>query len=184
VIVDARSGGVRTVIDDGVQLVRVPESFDAFYLRERSGMVGLAFVLSGSRLAAEDLAQDAFIAALRRWDEVGRLDQPAAWVRKVVANNSFSLLRRLKAEAKAVARATVRSEGSAIRELPLPSDDLWKAVRDLPRRQTEAVALYYLGGMTMKEIAETLGCSKETVNTHLRRARATLEKRLDVGEEI
>jgi RNA polymerase sigma factor (sigma-70 family) len=45
------------------------------------------------------------------------------------------------------------------------------------------VALYYVAGMTMPEIAELLDCSKETVNTHLRRARETLARRLGTEED-
>lgn len=170
-------------IDDTVPAVRVFESFESFYRRERSGMVGLAFVLSGSRLAAEDLAQEAFIAAYRRWDEVGCLDQPAGWVRKVVANNSFSLLRRVKAEARALTRSAVGGRWAPIPELPPASVELWSEVRNLPRRQTQTVALYYIAGLTMPEVADVLGISKETVNTHLRRARSTLAQRLGVEEE-
>lgn len=164
-------------------MVRVPESFESFYRRERSYMVGLAFVLSGSRLAAEDLAQEAFTAALRNWDEVGHLDQPAAWVRKVVSNNSVSMLRRVKAEARALGRAAIGGRWAPIPDLPPASLELWSEVRRLPRRQAEAVALYYIAGLTMPEIGEVLGCSKETVNTHLRRGRSTLAQRLEVQEE-
>lgn len=169
---------MQRVIDDGADTVRVPESFASFYQRERSGMVGLALALSGSRLAAEDLAQEAFIAALRRWDDVGTLDQPAAWVRKVIANNCYSMLRRVKAEARALTRAAVKLRWAPIAEIPEASIEVWGEVRRLPRRQAETVALYYLAGLTMTEIAAELGCSKDTVNTHLRRARSTLAQRL------
>ena len=170
--------------DDGaIPVVPVPESFSLFYQRERSGMVGLAYVLSGSRLAAEDIAQDALIAAYRHWDEVGRLDQPSAWVRRVVANNSFSMLRRLKAEARAVGRMATSGRWAPIPELLPSTVELWHEVRRLPRRQAETVALYYLAGHTMPEIAGLLGCSKETVNTHLRRARSNLAQRLGMEDE-
>ena len=173
-----------SAIDKAVGIVRVPDSFESFYRRERSRMVGLAFVLSGSPLAAEDLAQEAFAAAYRHWDEVGRLDQPAAWVRKVVSNNAVSMLRRVKAEARALGRAAVGGRWDPIPDLPPASVELWSEVRRLSRRQAESVALYYIAGMTMPEIAEVLGCSKETVNTHLRRARSTLAQRLGVQEEV
>ncbi len=163
--------------------MRVPESFESFYRRERSGVIGLTFVLSGSRLAAEDLAQEAFIAAYRRWGEVGVLDQPAAWVRRVAANNSFSMSRRIKAEARALARAAGTRRLDLVPELPAASAELWSEVRRLPRRQAETVALYYIAGLTMPEIAGMLGCSKDTVNTHLRRARSKLAQRLEVQEE-
>jgi RNA polymerase sigma-70 factor (ECF subfamily) len=174
---------VSSAIDESAGIVRVTESFEAFYRRERFRMVGLAFVLSGSRLAAEDLAQEAFAAAYRNWDQVGRLEQPAAWVRKVLSNNSVSMLRRVKAEARAGGRAAIGGWWEPIPDLPPASVELWSEVRRLPRRQAESVALYYIAGLTMPEIAGMLGCSKETVNTHLRRARSTLAQRLGVREE-
>jgi DNA-directed RNA polymerase specialized sigma24 family protein len=57
------------------------EGFEAFYLREYHAVVRLAYALSGSRLAAEDIAQEAFLVAFRDWE---RIRQPLAWVRKVV----------------------------------------------------------------------------------------------------
>lgn len=169
-------------VDETICTVQMPESFESFYRRERSGMAGLAFVLSGSSLAAEDLAQEAFIAAYRHWDEIGRLDQPAAWVRKVISNNSSSMLRRVRAEARALSRAAVGGRWASIPELPSETVELWSEVRRLPQRQTETVALYYIVGLTMPEIAEVLGCSKDTVNTHLRRARSTLARRLGMED--
>ncbi len=145
-------------------------------------MVALAFALSRSRLGAEDLAQEAFAAAFRRWDEVGSLDQPAAWVRKVVANNSWSLLRRSRAEVRALAKVVVTARWNPMPPLADTSVETWSEVARLPKRQAQCVALYYVVGMSMPEIAELLDCSKETVNTHLRRARSTLARRLGVEE--
>ena len=52
------------------------DTFDVFYARELSGIIRLAFVLTGSRSAAEDLAQDAFFDAYLRWSQIGRYDKP------------------------------------------------------------------------------------------------------------
>jgi len=168
---------------DEVPVVRGVESFESFYQRERPGMIALAFALSRSRLGAEDLAQEALISAYRRWDQVGRLDKPEAWVRKVLANNAWSFLRRVKAEARAIAKAAVTSRWDPIPRLPDSSIETWDEVARLSKRQAQMVALYYVAGMTMPEIAELLDCSKETVNTHLRRARETLARRLGTEED-
>ncbi len=48
------------------------ESFESFYARQQRRLVGLAFSVSGSRLGAEDLAQDALAAAYRDWDRIQR----------------------------------------------------------------------------------------------------------------
>ena len=164
-------------------VIRSLESFESFYRRERRGLVALAYALSRSRLGAEDLAQDALMAAYRNWDEVGRLEQPVAWVRKVVANNSWSFLRRAKAELRAATRLVGSARWTPPPEIPTSSIATWQEVGRLPRRQAQAIGLYYVAGMTMPEIAEVLGCSKDTVNTHLRRARSKLAERLGTEEE-
>ena len=61
------------------------EGFEAFYVREYQAVVRLAYALSGSRLAAEDIAQDAFLRAFRDWDHIR---QPSAWVRKVTVRRA------------------------------------------------------------------------------------------------
>lgn len=169
---------------DDIPVVRGLASFENFYRRELPSLIALAYALSRSRLGAEDLAQEALMSAYRNWDEVGRLDKPEAWVRKVLANNSWSFLRRVKAESRAIAKATVMSRWNPMPKLPDLSIETWDEVGRLSKRQAQAVALYYVGGMTMQEIADVLGCSKETVNTHLRRARETLARRLGVEEGI
>jgi RNA polymerase sigma-70 factor (ECF subfamily) len=167
---------------DEVPIVKGLEPFENFYRRERPGMVALAFALSRSRVGAEDLAQEALMTAYRRWDAVGRLDQPAAWVRKVVANNAWSFLRRRRAEVRAVTRAAMSGRLNLVPSLPDSSIETWDEVARLSKRQAQVVALYYVARMTMPEIAELLECSKETVNTHLRRARDTLAARLGTEE--
>ena len=67
------------------------ENFDTFYKAELQRVVGLAYVLSGSRSAAEDLAQDGFVAAYRHWERISSFDDPGAWVRRVVANRGVSV---------------------------------------------------------------------------------------------
>lgn len=91
------------------------ETFEELYVREFGSIVALAYALSGSRAAAEDLAQEAFLAAHRNWETVADLDAPGAWVRRVVANLSVSAFRRGVAESKAItcpsSPPTTRSSG-------------------------------------------------------------------------
>ncbi len=61
--------------------------------------------------------------------------------------------------------------------------DLWTAVRGLPRRQQEAVVLYYRMGTPVQEIAQILGCKEGTVRTHLARAREALRIMLGGGPD-
>ena len=157
------------------------EDFDAFYSREYPSIVTLAFALSGSRWAAEDLAQDAFLAAHRDWERIGAYERPGAWVRSVVTNLSVSAFRRRIAEAKALTRATV-GQPPAISELSADGADFWRAVRSLPRRQAQVITLHYLEDLQVAVIAEILGTAEGTVKKHLFEGRRTLARRLDIEE--
>jgi RNA polymerase sigma-70 factor, ECF subfamily len=164
---------------DGPPPLRLAGSFDAFYQEEYSGLVQLAFVLSGSRSGAEDIAQDALVAAWKKWRE---LEQPLAWTRRVVANLAVSAIRRRMAEGRAMVRLAV-GRGEPIAELPEPDLEFWAAVRALPTRQRQMVALYYLGDCSVGEIALTLGCAEGTVRATLHKGRLALAKRLRLGLE-
>jgi len=129
------------------------QRFEDFYVKEYTAVVGLAYALSGSRTGAEDLAQEAFLAAYSNWDRIAAYEQPGAWVRRVVANRSVSSFRRRTAEAKT-------------------------AVRALPRRQAQVIALFYLEDRPIAEVAEVLEMSAGSVKRHLHDGRQTLARRL------
>lgn len=148
--------------------------FDAFYRRNFSRAVSVAHALAGARVA-EDIAQDAFTAAYRRWSEI---DEPERWLIRVVANRSRSVLRRRYAEAKALAR--IGGDSGRAAEIEEPADELWAVVRRLPRRQAQVIALTYVDELTTKELAAVLGCSEATVRVHLHRGRQSLARRFNV----
>lgn len=159
--------------------VHAREPFERFYEREYRSVVGLAYALSGSRAASEDLAQEAFIAAHRNWDRIGAYDKPEAWVRRVVSNLSVSRYRRLTTEAKALARlGGMRRDTAVLPELPAEAEAFWEQVRRLPKRQCQAIALFYLEDRSVSDIAEILECSPNTVKVHLHKGRAHLAERL------
>ena len=127
---------------DGLAHLRLPGSFDTFCQEHYSGLVQLAFVLSGSRYGAEDIAQDALVAAWKKW---GALEQPLAWTRRVVANLAVSAIpadgrgpgHDLTVGCRAC-RPDRRASGARHRVLGGGS-----GVAD--PRQRQMVALYYLG---------------------------------------
>ena len=156
-------------------------SFNDFYRIEWRSLVGLAYVLTGDVGVAEDLAQDAFLAASRDWDRVGVMDQPGAWVRRVVANRSVSWFRRQGAERRALARMARPGPGLDL-ELEAQIQEVWRAVRRLPKRQAQVVALVHFDGMSIVDAGNTIGCGYETARTHLKRGRKTLAAILGVKE--
>lgn len=158
--------------------IRGSEPFDDFYRREFPKMVALACAVSGSRIAAEDIAQEALLEAERRWQVVGRYDKPGAWVRRVTIQRGSKRLRRMRVEAAAMLRL------SADEPIPAGPDDVeevFDAIRRLPPRQRAAVTLHYLDGYSVDEVAEVLDCAPGTAKAHLFKARHSLARML--GEE-
>ena len=68
-------------------------------------------------------------------------------------------------------------------ELTAPDDEFWQMVRDLPRRQSQAVALHYLEDRPVAKVADILECSESTAKVHLHKARKSLAKRMKPAEE-
>lgn len=166
--------------DDSAQageapVVSAPGGFEHFYATQYSSVLATVSVLVRSRAIAEEITQDAFVEAFARWDRVEAMASPTGWVHRVASNAALSRFRRWRAEARALRRATPATEDDEAGPPEFEAAwDLWRAVRRLPRRQAQVIVLSYVAGMSRSEIALVVGCSPETVKTHLARGRATL----------
>jgi RNA polymerase sigma factor (sigma-70 family) len=153
----------------------VAPAFDDFYRDQYRSVFALALALTGSPTTAEDLVQEGFTAAYRRWARIAEYDRPGAWLRRVVLHRATSLRRKARTGAAAVVRLGRGPEPTAL----APRDaDLWARVRALPARQAQVVALVYVDQLTVAEAAGVLGCSISSAKTHLARARQRLQRDL------
>ena len=146
-------------------------SFAAFARRQRRSLVALAWTLTGDLGAAEEVAQDALHATWQAWD-LGSVDRPDSWARRVVANRAVDRVRRAGRERRAL--ELLAAERDRVAELPTTDHEFWDAVRALPARQAQVIALHYLEDRSVAEIAEILGCAAATVKVHLHRGRRAL----------
>ena len=155
--------------------------FEAFVDREYASVLAFARAVSGSWAEAEDLAQEAFLAAFRRWEE---LVSPSGFVRRVVANQGASTVRRNVKQRALLGR--LRAVPAPVVEEPLGDPQFWAEVGRLPDRQRHVVALHYLEDRSVADIAEVLGIAEGTVKATLHAARRTLagalEARIDEEE--
>lgn len=146
---------------------------DVFEL-EYERLVRSLTIIAGEREVAADAVQESFVRLLRHWDEVREYDDPVGWVRRVALNLIADHHRSRDRQAKLVARA---ERERTVSQYALASDqELWEQLRRLPARQRTAVALHYVGDLTMREVAETMNVSEGTVARHLHRALQTLNK--------
>ena len=146
------------------------ETFETWYLRTHPSVVSSLTLVSGDAHLAADATDEAFARALERWDRVQGMGSPTGWVYTVGVN----LLRRGH-ERRALERRTLRRVGQRDEAPPATlAVEVWDAVRTLPRREREAVALRYLGGLTEPQVAEALGLAPGTVARLLHDARRRL----------
>ncbi len=147
----------KRVEDDGeLQVVKAAEPFEVFFRREFPKMVAVAYAVSGSRWAAEELAQEAFLRAHRSWERISGYDKPGAWLRRVTINLANSYLRTRVSEVKALEKFTLRrlKKGSSTD----PTDQvgrfahLWRnRAREGRRRRHDApMHISEIGGRAIK----------------------------------
>ncbi len=172
-------GAVAGVSDGGV----VTGSFESFYGSQHRHVVRVVYALCGSWSVAEEVTQEAFLRALRRWSELETMQRPDAWVRRVACNLAASRFRRFAIEAKALLRSGSRQVEAEVDPLPADLERFWQLVRRLPGRQAQAVALFYVDDLPIVEVAEVMGCAEGTVKAHLHAARQRLRE-LYEGEEV
>jgi RNA polymerase sigma factor (sigma-70 family) len=146
------------------------EGLEAFCRRQHPGLVRSLTLYTGDPLLAEECAQEALLAACRRWSQVSLLAAPAGWVHRVGFNHANAYFRRRRAERRALQRRGAGVE--AVYELPDSAGAiaLRAALASLPRRQRAVLVLRYFAGLDVAETAQALGVSPEAVRSLTHRA--------------
>ncbi|MFF3866878.1 SigE family RNA polymerase sigma factor [Micromonospora sp. NPDC001898] len=155
------------------------DGFDEFYRGSRQRLLGFVFALTGNLAEAQDAVQEAYIRAWQRWSTVRGYDDPEAWVRVVASRIAVSRWRSLRSRARAYLRH------GADDTTPGPSTDtvaVVAALRRLPEEQRVALALYYLLGMPVAEVARETAAPVGTVKARLSRGRVALAGLLAVSD--
>lgn len=152
------------------------DSFERFYRVEYGPLLGLGYQLTGRRDVAEDLVQDAMLRAYREWGRISSYERPDLWLRRAMLNLATSRWRRQRT----VARSWFRFDRQPdVQDPSVETIDVWRQVRELPRRQAQVVVLYYGCDLSVDQVAEIIDCAPGTVRTHLTRARAALAQVLE-----
>jgi len=146
----------------------------------RANYRSLVRVLSPVSPDAADAVQEAFIEALRHWDVVAGCDDPVAWVRRVTVNKLTDHGRRTRSQQRIVDRLRfVRPPRRETDDLP----DVTSAIARLPLRQGLAMTLFYLGDLSVEEVARTMGISTGAVKSSLHAGRKGLRTILEDQDE-
>ncbi|HEV2787218.1 MAG TPA: RNA polymerase sigma factor [Solirubrobacteraceae bacterium] len=146
------------------------EAVEALFARHWPDVYRAAYLVARDRAAAEDIAQEAFLAAVRALGRFDRRRPLRPWLHRIVVNRAIDWSR---------ARALRREVGvEGIAELPAAADAFGDpfdgrmagALAELSPEHRAVVVLRYLLEYTPGEIARALDIPRGTVNSRLRRA--------------
>ena len=150
----------------------------ALYAGHALGLIRLAHIMLGNRQAAEDVVQEAFIGLYRRWSHLDEQAKALSYVRSSVLNGCRSQLRRSPtAELDASAGPPVTSAESAVLTAE-ERREVIHALRCLPARQREVLALRFYLDLPDDQIAAAMSISRVTVRSAAHRGLAALGRAL------
>ena len=153
------------------------ERFEAVVAPHYAPLIRRLVLVLGNEQDAQDVAQDAYLAAFRSWDRFDGADA-WAWLYTIALRLAFNQLRGHKRLLAAIGRIQPQ-------EWVAPSDpDLWAALKCLNPRIRAALLLTRVDGFTQLEVARILSVPEGTVASWLSRARVTLRRELDRDHDV
>ncbi|GIE36309.1 RNA polymerase sigma24 factor [Actinoplanes italicus] len=157
--------------------------FATFYESARDNCLRTVTAVVGHRDRAEDLVAEAFARAWASWPTVRRHPAPQAWVVRTALNAHVSWWRRWRREVPADDWTPHDRAGPVDGDAMLDTR-LMAALRSLPVRQRQVVALRIFLDLDSETTARTLGIAAGTVTAHLARATRTLRTQLSETERL
>jgi RNA polymerase sigma-70 factor, ECF subfamily len=156
------AGALRVVDDD--------TAFSAWYRIEHPRLLAAMTLVTRDLHTAQDVTSEAFARALAAWTRVSAMDSPTGWTYRVALNVARRRARRAALEQRLLRRVVPTDSGLPV-EL---SVELWDAVRALPPRAREAIALRYAAGLSEAEVATAMNVAVGTASATLSAARRAL----------
>jgi RNA polymerase sigma-70 factor (sigma-E family) len=140
--------------------------------------IRLAFLLTGDRVLAEDLVQDAFARLVGRLQHLRDPGAFGAYLRRTIVNIATSLFRHRRVE-----RAYLEREAAAPAREGNPNEGLDETMHAvllrLPQRQRAAIVLRFYEDLSDLQTSEILRCSPGTVRSLVSRGMKTLRNELE-----
>ncbi len=156
-------------------------AFERFFRENYPAVVRIACGVVGDPQAAQDVAQDVFIAAMRRFPDPGVSPHAPAWVRVAAAHTGLNAIRGERRRGHRQQQCGVDVAPPGPEEAVLDQEsraEVRQALRRLPRRAAIILVLRH-SGLSYTEVAEAMDVNVGHVGTMLRRAESALRKELD-----
>ncbi len=158
----------------------VPD-FDSWVAARGPSLLRLAYVLTGNQADAQDVVQDALSRALPRWSRISTVEDPDAYVRRMVVNAHISWWRKFRRRESPVDEVHDRAAPtSASFE---DRDRIWQACLRLPPDQRTAIVLRFYEDLDYADIAALTGVREGSVRSRVSRAMTALRTELGENDE-
>ena len=157
------------------------DAFEALVARHLSRALAVAYRVVGQREDAEDVVQDAFLAALVKIETFDRGRPFAPWLLRIVANRAINLRKARSLRRTELIDADTTSDAASPFDEAVRSElrgELQRALAGLPEQQRWIVELFEIDGFTGPEIAEMLDMPEGTVRWHVHQGRHALRAAL------
>lgn len=162
------------------------DALDALYERYKGQGFGLAYRITSSREAAEEVLQDAFLSVWRRAETfAGGPVRP--WLFSIIHHRAVDYLRRPSRPASELDEAVLLPGSQDVFSdvyANISREKIKEAMSALPAEQRQALELFYFGGMTFTEIAQTLDVPSGTLKSRVRLGLARLRTALKEVVEL
>lgn len=150
------------------------DEFHEFVVARWPRLVRTAYLLTGDRHHAEDLAQATLVRVFLGWGRVRASESPDAYVHKIMLRCNAGRFRKRRV-AESLGDLPDRGMADATEQVA-QRRALVAALQDLPKKQRAIVVLRFWSDLTERETAEVVGCSVGTVKSQTHRALARLRR--------
>lgn len=157
-----------------------PPVFEEVFAQHYEPVLRALYLLTGDRLEAEDLAQEAFVRIYERQERLSSSRNVAGYVYRTAVNVHRSRLRRVRVAVRRRGALQPRDGGGGVDEID-DRDALRRALAELSRGEREALVLVEWIGMSDREAGKVLGASPGAVRTRISRAKGHLRPALKEG---
>ena len=141
-----------------------------------------AYLVCHDRDGAEDIAQEAFLAAIGSLERFDRRRQFAPWLHRIVINRAIDFT-RMRAARRETSTADIPEPPYHHQSSVEPEHDVLAALAHLDPNHRAVIVMRYVFDLSPGEIAQALELPRGTVNSRLRRGLDALGDRLDRGQE-
>jgi RNA polymerase sigma-70 factor (ECF subfamily) len=157
------------------------DSFKAIFEMYYGSLISYGISLTGSQEVSRGLVQDVFLKLWEKQNEGQIQESVKSYLFKAVFNRAANWLRheKVKRAFEKEGFKGIFDDSTVQHEInPFQTQAIKKSIEELPPKAREAFSLFYLEGLSQKEISEKMNISVKTVENQVSRARKILQKKL------